>query len=89
MSPALVETAPPDPAAPVDGGSGKINPKSAQATNGQTASPIPNVNHDSYVASVASIGEIDGDSCYVELYESSPTIPANTPDLEGHISELE
>ena len=39
--------------------------------------------------SVASIGESDGDSDYVESAENSPTSPANTPDLEGHIIELE
>ena len=38
---------------------------------------------------VASIGESDGDSDYVKLAENSPTIPANTPYLAGHISKLE
>ena len=31
----------------------------------------------------------DGNSDYIESSENSPTSPANTPDLEGHISELE
>ena len=38
---------------------------------------------------MASIGESDGDSDYVESDEKSPTSPANTPDLTGHIGELE
>ena len=38
---------------------------------------------------VASIGESDGDSDYVESAENSPMSPSNTPDLEGHTSELD
>ena len=38
---------------------------------------------------MASIGESDGDSNYCESAVNSPMSPANTPDLEGHISELE
>ena len=38
---------------------------------------------------MANIGESGGDSDYVESAKNSPTIPANTPDLEGHISEME
>ena len=41
------------------------------------------------VRNVASVGESDGDSDYVDLAENSPTIPANTQDLEVHISEVE
>ena len=37
---------------------------------------------------MSSIGESDGDSDYVESSKNSPTIPANMPDLAGHISEL-
>ena len=39
------------------------------------------------IMSVASIGESDGDSDYVESDENSPAIPANTLDLAGHISD--
>ena len=38
---------------------------------------------------MAGIGDSDGDSDYVELAENSPTSPANTPDLAGHIREME
>ena len=44
---------------------------------------------DSDFTLVASTGESDGDSDYVELTKNSPTSPANTPDLAGHISKLE
>ena len=37
----------------------------------------------------ASFGGNDGDSDYIELAKNSPTSPANTPDLAGHIRELE
>ena len=38
---------------------------------------------------MTSIGERNGESDYVESAANSPTSPANTPDLEGYISELE
>ena len=38
---------------------------------------------------MVNIRESDTKSDYVELAENSTTSPANTPDLEGHISELE
>ena len=38
---------------------------------------------------MSNIGESDSDSDYVESAENSPTSLANTPDLVGHISELE
>ena len=41
------------------------------------------------VRNVASVGESDGDSDYVDLAENSPTIPANAQDLEVHISEVD
>ena len=63
--------------------------KSRQPTNVQTVSPSPSTNLDSDVTLLASIGESNNDSDYVELAENSPTSPANKPDLEGHISELE
>ena len=55
----------------------------------QTASPSSPANQDSYVTLVASIGESDGDSDYVKSSKNSPTSLANTPDLAGHIRELE
>ena len=88
-APELTDTAAPDPATPVAGRSSKINSNRLRPTNGQTASPSLPVNLDSDVTLVASIGESDGDSDYVESAENSPTSPANTPDLGGHISELE
>ena len=41
------------------------------------------------VTSVAITVDSNGDSDYVESTENSPTSPANTPDLAGHISKLE
>ena len=38
---------------------------------------------------MTSTGDSAGDSDYVESTENSPTSPANTPDLAGHISKLE
>ena len=38
---------------------------------------------------VASIIENDGDSDYVKSAKKSPTSLVNTPELAGHISELE
>ena len=38
---------------------------------------------------MTSIGENDGELDYVESAKKSPASLANTPDLEGHISELE
>ena len=87
--PELTETASPDPATSAAVRSVKINSNHARPTYGQIASPSPSVNQDSDVMSVASIGESDGDSDYVESAKNSPTIPANMPDLAGHISKLE
>ena len=39
--------------------------------------------------SAASFGGSDGDSDYVNSAENSPTSPANTPELAGHIIKLE
>ena len=87
--PALTKTAAPDPAAPAAVRSGKINSNRARPTDSQTASPSPPTNQDSDVTLMASIGESDGGSDNVESAENSPTSPANTPDLEGYISEME
>ena len=87
-APALTKTTAPDPAAPADVRNGKINSNCAQPTEGKTVSPSPPANQDSDVTLVESIGGSDGDSDYVESGKNSPTIPANTPDLEGYISEL-
>ena len=57
--------------------------------NGQTASHSPPANQNSDVTSVASTGESDSDSDYVESTENSPTSPSNTADLTGHTRELE
>ena len=53
------------------------------------ASPRPPVNPDSDAISVASCGGRDGDYGYVESTKSLPTISAITPDLVGHIIEME
>ena len=37
----------------------------------------------------ASFGGSDGNSDYFKSAKNSPTIPANTPDLAGHISKME
>ena len=55
----------------------------------QTASPSPSYNQDSDVTLVESIGENAVNSDYVESAKNSPLSPANTPELKGHISELE
>ena len=88
-APLLTETAAPDPAAPADVRSSKRNSNRARPTDGQTASLSPPADQDSDVTSVASTGESDRDSDYVELTEKSPMSQANTPDLAGHTSELE
>ena len=88
-APALTETSTPDPSALATTESGKINSNRERPTNGQTASPSPPANQDSGVAPVASIRESDSDWNYAKLNENSPTSPANTPDLAGHIIELE
>ena len=88
-APALTKTAAPAPATPEVVGSGKRNSKCARATNSQTASPSPPVDQDSDITLAASIGESDGNSDYVDSAENLPTSPSNTPDLAGHISELE
>ena len=88
-APALTKTAAPDRAAPAAVGRDKINLNRAQPTDGQTVSPSPSADQDSDFTLVASTGESDGDSYYVESTENSPTIPANTPDIAGHIRKLE
>ena len=88
-APALNKTANPNPATPAAVGSSKINSNRARPTNCQTASTSLPVDQDSDVTLVASIGESNGDSDYVESDENSPTRPENTTDLEGNISELE
>ena len=87
--PELTKIAAPDPAAPAAIGTSKINSNCAQPMEGQNASPSLPADQDSDVMLVASIGESDGDSDYVELAKNSPTSPSNTLSLEGHISELE
>ena len=57
--------------------------------DGQITSPSPPNNPDSDVMSEDSFGGSDGDSKYIELAKNSSMSSANTPDLEGHISELE
>ena len=55
----------------------------------QTTSPSPLADQDSDVTLVASIVESNGKSDYAKSAKNAPTIPANTPYLERHISELE
>ena len=52
-------------------------------------SPSPPIDPKIDVTLVASFGGSGGDSYYVDLAKKSTTSPANTPDLAGHISELE
>ena len=87
--PALTETAAPNPATPAAFRSGKINSNIARPTDSQIASPNPRADLDSDVTLVAIIVESDDNSDYAELAENSPMSPANTSDLEGHISKLE
>ena len=56
--------------------------------DGKTAPPSPTAIPDSDVMLAASFGGSDGNSDYVESDKNSPTIPYNTPDIAGHISEL-
>ena len=67
----------------------KRNSNRARPIDSQTTSPSPPADLDSEIVWVASIGESDGNSNYVELTKNSPTSLANTLDLAGHISELE
>ena len=88
-APELTETATPDPATPAAVGFGKINSNRARPTDGQTASPSPPADPDSDVTLAASLVGSDGDSDYVDSEEKSPMSLSNTPDLTGHIRELE
>ena len=88
-SPALTETAAPDPATLVAVRSGKIISNCARPKNGQTASPSLPVDPYSGITSVASVGGGDGDSDYVESAKISPMRPDNVLDHEGHNIELE
>ena len=56
---------------------------------GKTVSSSTPANQDSDIKLVASIGEIYGDSDYVELTKKPPTILASTLDIAGQINELE
>ena len=56
--------------------------------DGKTAPPSPTAIPDSDVMLAASFEGSDGNSDYVESEKNSPTIPDNTPDIAGHISEL-
>ena len=88
-SPALTETASPNPPTPAATGSGKINSNHARPTYGQIAPPSPPADPDSDVTSVASFGGSYGESDYVELAKNSPIISSKTPDLKGHTRKLE
>ena len=87
--PALTETPSPDLATPAAGRSGKINSIHLLITEVQTATISPPTNLYSDATTVVSIRDTNGDSDYVKLAENSPTSPVNTPNLAGHISELE
>ena len=86
---ALTKIAAPDPAALAAVRSGKRNSNCARLTDGKTMSFSPPADQDSDVTLVANIGESDGNSNYVKSAKNSPTSPANTPDLAGHMSKLE
>ena len=90
-APALTKTAAPNPYVPAAVVIGKIYSNCARPRGSQTASSSTTSNKDIDVMSVASIEASDGNSDYVnvKLTENSPTSPANMPDLEGHINELE
>ena len=87
--PVLTDTIAPDPSTPAAVGVNKRNSKCARPTDGQTTSTSPPANPASDVTSAVSFGGSDGNSDYVELSEKSPTSPANTLDLVGHIIKLE
>ena len=86
---ALTDTDNPNPDTPATIRIGKINTNCAQPTDGKIAFPSPPNNPDSDVMLVASFGGSDSDSDYVESSKNSPTRSTNTPDLRGHIRELE
>ena len=88
-APALTKTDAPEPATLAAEGSGKISSNRARPTDGQTASPSTPADLDSDVTLVESIRGSDSYSDYVYSDKTSPTRPANTPDLAGHSSELE
>ena len=71
-APSLTKTAAPDPAAPAAVGSGKRNSNSAQSMGSKSVSSSTPANQDSDITLVASIGEIYGDSDYVELTKNHP-----------------
>ena len=63
--------------------------KHAQTTGGPTATPRQPVNTDSDAMSVASYGESDSNSEYVDSPKNLPTRLANTLQLKIHILELQ
>ena len=82
VAPALSETAAPDPATLKDVRSGKKHSNRTRPVDGQTTSPSPPDNQDSDSTSVASIGESDGNSNYVNFTKNAPTSSAKTLDSQ-------
>ena len=56
---------------------------------GPDATPIITINPDSDIMLTDCSGESDGNSDYVELRKNSPMSSDNTPELKGHIQELQ
>ena len=56
---------------------------------GTATTPISHDKPDGDITLVASSGESDGGSEYIEPSENSPTRSANNPELKGYIQELE
>ena len=81
-APALTETATPNPATLEAIMSGKKHSNCTRPADGQTASPSPPDDQDSDITSVASIGESDGNSDYVNFTKNSPTGSAKTLDSQ-------
>ena len=86
---ALTETAAPESATSTAIGRGKNNSNRERPTEGPTATPRPTADPDSDVPSAASSGESDGNSDYINSCKNLPASSVNTPEIAGHISEIE
>ena len=88
-APAPIETAAPDTTTSAAVGSGKKNSNREQPTKGPASTTILAANTNSDVTSTDNSGDSTSDLDYVELCKSSPTSSASTPELEGHVHELQ